>query len=116
MFLTLLAAATSGVISGLSVPAIAGKCLRGRGACSPARPVRSARQQRCYLRAQPLHESQEEVENTDEYSIFSYYLRPSFDFYQKVLWMREKVELLGPGEVRSEFAAIVGRITKMYGR
>lgn len=76
--------------------------------------LRADRQQRCYLRAQPLHESQEEVETTDEYSIFSYYLRPSFDFYQKVLWMREKVELLGPVKVRDEFAAIVGRIATAY--
>ncbi len=76
--------------------------------------LRADRQQRCYLRAQPLHESQEEVETADEYSIFSYYLRPSFDFYQKVLWMREKVELLGPEEVRREFAAIVAKIAGMY--
>ncbi len=77
--------------------------------------LRADRQQRCYLRAQPLHESQEEVETAEEYSIFSYYLRPSFDFYQKVLWMREKVELLGPEEVRDELAVIIGRIAKLYG-
>lgn len=74
------------------------------------------RQQRHYLRAQPLHESQEELETTEEYSIFTYYLRPSFDFYQKVLWMREKVELLGPDEVRKEFATIVGQIAATYHR
>lgn len=78
--------------------------------------LRADKQQRCYLRAQPLHESQEEEENTDEYSVFSYYLRPSFDFYQKVLWMREKVELLGPEDVREEFSAIVRQIAGMYGK
>ncbi len=76
--------------------------------------LRADKQQRCYLRAQPLHESQEETEVADEYSIFSYYLRPSFDFYQKVLWMREKVELLGPDEVRDEFAAIIRRMAVAY--
>lgn len=77
--------------------------------------MRADRQQRCYLRAQPLHESQEEIESADEYSVFEYYLRPSFDFYQTVLWMREKVELLGPEEVREEFSSIVGQIAGMYG-
>ncbi|MCM1218553.1 MAG: WYL domain-containing protein [Lachnospiraceae bacterium] len=76
--------------------------------------LRADRQQRCYLRAQPLHESQSEVETTAEYSVFEYYLRPSFDFYQKVLWMREKVELLAPEDVREELAAIVGQMARMY--
>lgn len=78
--------------------------------------LRADKQQRCYLRAQPLHESQKEVESADEYSVFEYYLRPSFDFYQKVLWMREKVELLGPEAVREEFAAVVRRIAEIYGK
>ena len=76
--------------------------------------LRTDKQQRCYLRAQPLHESQEETETVDDYSIFSYYLRPSFDFYQKVLWMREKVELLGPDEVRKELASIIHSMAAAY--
>lgn len=76
--------------------------------------LRADRQQRCYLRAQPLHESQEETETADDFSVFTYYLRPSFDFYQRVLWMREKVELLSPDEVRAEMAEIVGRMAVMY--
>lgn len=78
--------------------------------------LRADRQQRRYLRAQPLHESQEETETADDFSIFTYYLRPSFDFYQRVLWMRDKVELLGPDEVRAEMAEIVGRMADMYQR
>lgn len=76
--------------------------------------LRADRQQRCYLRAQPLHASQEEAETGEEYSVFTYYLRPSFDFYQRVLWMREKVELLGPDEVRAEMAEIVSQMAGMY--
>lgn len=76
--------------------------------------LRADKQQRCYLRAQPLHESQEETETADDYSIFSYYLRPSFDFYQKILWMREKVELLGPDEVRQELSSIIHRMAAVY--
>lgn len=71
-------------------------------------------QQRCYLRAQPLHESQEEIETEEDHSIFTYFLRPSFDFYQRILWMREKVELLGPDEVRREMASIVCCLAEKY--
>lgn len=71
-------------------------------------------QQRNYLRAQPLHESQEEVETVADYSVFTYYVRPSFDFFQRVLWMREKVEILGPDDVRAEMAKIVGQMAAMY--
>lgn len=72
------------------------------------------KQQRCYLRAQPLHESQEEIETEEDHSIFAYFLRPSFDFYQRILWMREKVELLGPDDVRKEMTDIVHHLAKMY--
>lgn len=72
------------------------------------------RQQRCYLRAQPLHESQEEIETEEDHSIFTYFLRPSFDFYQRILWMREKVELLGPEEVRREMTDLVRRLAEKY--
>lgn len=76
--------------------------------------LRADKQQRCYLRAQPLHESQEERLTTEDYSLFSYYLRPTFDFYQRILWMREKVELLEPEEVRQEMADIVRHLAAKY--
>ena len=71
-------------------------------------------QQRNYLRAKPLHESQEEIETAAEYSVFTYYVRPSFDFFQRVLWMREKVEIIAPDDVRTEMAKIVGQLSEMY--
>ena len=51
---------------------------------------------------------------TDDYSVFSYYLRPSFDFYQRILWMREKVELLGPDDVRAEMVGIIEQMAERY--
>ena len=62
----------------------------------------------------PLHESQEEIETAAEYSVFTYYVRPSFDFFQRVLWMREKVEIIAPDDVRTEMAKIVGQLSEMY--
>lgn len=76
--------------------------------------LRADREQRYYLRAQPLHGSQKEVESGEDYSVFEYYLRPSFDLFQKILWMREKVEILAPESVRAEFAGLVGEIAAKY--
>ena len=44
-----------------------------------------------YIRDLKLHETQEEEERNEEYSIFSYYLRPTYDFQQELLWHGEDV-------------------------
>lgn len=67
-----------------------------------------------YIKARPLHESQEEIEVGDGWSIFSYWLRPSYNFYQAVLWNREKVEVLEPERVRSEVKGIVEKMCSFY--
>lgn len=67
-----------------------------------------------YIKARPLHESQEEIEVGDGWSIFSYWLRPSYNFYQAVLWNREKMEVLEPAEVREEVKGIVEKMRNMY--
>ncbi|MBQ8778619.1 MAG: WYL domain-containing protein [Alistipes sp.] len=53
-----------------------------------------------YLRTLPLHHTQTEVEQTEEYSIFEYRLCPSFDFRQKLLSMGDTLEVLSPQELR----------------
>lgn len=76
--------------------------------------LRADKEQRRYLLAQPLHESQKEVESGDDYSVFEYCLRPSFDLFQKILWMRDKVEIIGPASVRAKFAELVSSIAGKY--
>ena len=58
-----------------------------------------------YLRSLPLHHSQKEEERTDKYTVFSYFLRPSFDFTQEILSMGDTVEVLEPKSLRAEVAA-----------
>ena len=58
-----------------------------------------------YLRSLPLHHSQKEEERTDKYTVFSYFLRPSFDFTQEILSMGDTVEVLEPKTLRAEVAA-----------
>ena len=49
-----------------------------------------------YLRSLKLHSTQDEIERTDEYSIFTYHLRPEFDFIMELLSKGEDIEVLEP--------------------
>ncbi len=67
-----------------------------------------------YIRDLQLHESQEEVERNDEYSIFTYDVRPTFDFIQEILRNGEDMEVIAPKELRDEVAGIVKRVRNKY--
>ena len=69
-----------------------------------------------YLRSLPLHQSQKEVERTNEYSIFTLRLRPTFDFIQELFHNMDTVEVLEPSELRTEVAAIVERMYETYNK
>lgn len=69
-----------------------------------------------YLRDLPLHESQQETERTEEYSIFEYRLRPTFDFQQEILWNGEALEVLEPLWLREEIAAKIKRMWNKYNK
>ena len=57
-----------------------------------------------YIRDLKLHDTQEEVEHNDKYSIFTYRLRPEYDFQQELLRHGEDVEVLEPQWLREEIA------------
>ena len=67
-----------------------------------------------YIRDLKMHESQEEIERNDEYSIFKYYLRPTFDFIQEILLNGESMEVLEPLSLREEIAGIINRMNSKY--
>ena len=67
-----------------------------------------------YLRSLPMHHSQKEVERNDEYSIFTLYLRPTFDFQQELLWNGDALEVLEPLWLRKEISGIVKRMWNNY--
>jgi predicted DNA-binding transcriptional regulator YafY len=67
-----------------------------------------------YVRALPIHESQEEIEITPEWSIFEYRLVPCYNFYQQLLWHREKLEVLEPKYVRDELKSSIQKMLKHY--
>ena len=67
-----------------------------------------------YLRSLPLHTSQEEIETNEEYSIFRYFIIPSFDFKQELYKYGSDVEVLAPESMRKEFAEDAANTNKMY--
>ena len=60
-----------------------------------------------YIRALPIHESQVEVETTDEWCVFEYRVVPCYNLYQKLLWYREKIEVLEPAYIRDEMKKVL---------
>ena len=67
-----------------------------------------------YVKARPIHTSQQEIEIGNGWSIFSYWLKPSYNFYQNLLWHREKLEVLEPEGVRGKMKEVVNEIIKKY--
>ena len=68
-----------------------------------------------YLRSLPLHPSQKEVERAEGYSIFTYFLRPTFDFIQELLSLGISTEVLSPKTLRKEISKIGKTVWKLNG-
>lgn len=67
-----------------------------------------------YMRDLPLHESQQEIERNEEYSIFELFIRPTYDLYQEVLRMGTEVEVLAPLYMREEIIAMFEDTYKQF--
>lgn len=67
-----------------------------------------------FLRSLPLHSSQHELKRTEEYSIFSLRVRPTFDFRQKLLSLGSTVEVLQPETLRQEMKEEIATMLRRY--
>ena len=67
-----------------------------------------------YVRALPIHESQKEVETTNDWSIFEYHLEPCYNFYQQLLWHRERLEVMEPQSIRDEMKKLLKKMLEAY--
>lgn len=67
-----------------------------------------------YVRRLPIHESQKEIETNSEWNIFEYRLVPCYNFYQQLLWHREKLEVIEPQYVRDEIKAALKKMLEYY--
>ena len=67
-----------------------------------------------YLRNLPLHESQQEIERGDEFSIFELTLCPTFDLCQQLLSLGDTIEVLEPAELREMMKESVRKMWEKY--
>lgn len=67
-----------------------------------------------YLRSLPLHHSQREIETTDDYSVFEYYLKPTYDFVQELLLHGPDVEVVQPSSLRQLMKQRIEEMAELY--
>ena len=68
-----------------------------------------------YYDSLPLHHSQKKIEDTPEYSVFSYHIVPTFDFWQEIMSKGDHVEVLEPSRLRDWVADAAREMMKIYG-
>ena len=67
-----------------------------------------------FFRTLPLHHSQEEIETTDTYSVFQYYLVPTFELTKEILSNGPFIEVLRPLSLREEIQSKAKKMAEMY--
>ena len=67
-----------------------------------------------YLRSLPLHSSQHELKRTEEYSIFSLRVRPTYDFKQKLLSLGSTIVVLQPESLRADMRGEIQEMVNKY--
>lgn len=66
-----------------------------------------------YLRSLPLHPSQREIETKEDYSVFEYHLKPTYEFEQELLSHGGDVVVMEPASLKDK---MISRIKEMLWR
>lgn len=67
-----------------------------------------------YLRALPLHPSQQEMIQVGGYSVFTYKMRITYDLREQLLSMGSNVEVLAPSELKTQIREELRRALAQY--
>ena len=67
-----------------------------------------------YLRTLPLHHSPRELASTEDYTDFSYDIRPTSDFLGELLRYSEGIEVLEPLDLRDRMRQMIADTLKRY--
>lgn len=67
-----------------------------------------------YIRARPIHQSQKIIEEGDGYMIIRLHLTPCYNFYQRLMWLREGIKVLEPQSVINELLKINSKVSELY--
>ncbi len=76
--------------------------------------IKSDIAQSTFLKGLPLHHSQRIMEEAEDYAIFSWRLKPSYDFKQQLITMNSHIEVLQPEWLRQETKALINQMAKKY--
>ena len=67
-----------------------------------------------YLRTLPLHHSQRELTSTEDYTDFSFDIRPTSDFLGELLRHSEGIEVLEPQDLREKMREMIENTLRRY--
>lgn len=67
-----------------------------------------------YMRSLPIHHSQKEIETTEEYSVFTLYLSPTWDFKQDLLSRADQIEVLESESLREWMKEMTSKMFNIY--
>lgn len=67
-----------------------------------------------YLKAQPLHHTQNIIEETPEYTLFEYRIIPTFDFVQEIFLHAEQLEVIEPKSLRQHIQKKSDSLAGLY--
>lgn len=76
--------------------------------------VKADTDQSNFLKGLPLHPSQNIVEETEDYTIFEWKLKPSYDFIQQLLTMNAHIEVLEPASLREKIKSLLEEMLSKY--
>lgn len=69
-----------------------------------------------YLRSLPIHPSQEETERNNDYSVFQFFIVPTYEFIKELLSYGETLEVLSPKWLRKEMKQEARTMNEIYNR
>lgn len=67
-----------------------------------------------YLKSVPLHASQRIVEEKDGETIIELYLKPNFEFIQRIFMQMDMARVIEPEEIKNEIRVRLNRMKNMY--
>ncbi|WP_455578856.1 WCX domain-containing protein [Capnocytophaga cynodegmi] len=76
--------------------------------------LKTNEEKRKYLKFLPLHHSQKGIITENNYTIFEYFLRPTYDFRQENLSHGAEIEVISPNWFREEIKEIVNQMRDFY--
>lgn len=67
-----------------------------------------------YMRTLPLHPSQREIFACDKYADFELHLRPTYDFYMRLMSFGNMIKIMEPQSLRDELCKWLNNTLKVY--